>query len=167
MDIIDESIVDGTGIRVTAFLKGCPRHCDGCHNPQLLSSDGGIEKGEKEFAELLLSKITPLHKGITFSGGEPLMQAEALLKVIFLVRRRNPTIDIWVYTGFTFEEIKNLPVLSVIDVLVDGPFIKDKKDLTLPFRGSSNQRIIDVKRTLTTGRIIELDINSVGYSRAI
>lgn len=165
-EIVNESVVDGLGIRVTAFLQGCPRHCDGCHNPGLLPIEGGIEAGEKEFAEMLLSKITPLHRGITFSGGDPLVQAEALLKVIFLVKRRSPKLDIWVYTGFTFEEVKHLPVLSVIDFLVDGPFIKAQKDLQLPFRGSDNQRIIDVSRTLTAGWVIEADIKS-GYSKAV
>ncbi|MDD4601870.1 Anaerobic ribonucleoside-triphosphate reductase-activating protein [bioreactor metagenome] len=165
-DIISESVVDGQGIRVAAFLQGCPRHCNGCHNPELLPMVGGIEAGEKEFAELILSKITPLHKGITFSGGDPLVQAEALLKVIFLVKRKNPKLDIWVYTGFTFEEIMDLPVLSVIDFLVDGPFVAAQKDLRLPFRGSTNQRIIDVSRSLTTGRVVELEIND-GYSKAV
>jgi len=163
-DIVDESLVDGEGLRVTAFLQGCPRHCPGCHNPKLLSSEGGIQLGEKEFAELLLNKVTPLHKGITFSGGDPLMQADALLKVIFLLKRRNPRLDIWVYTGFEFEEVKHLPIISVVDVLVDGPFIMAKKDLSLPFRGSANQRIINVPRSLAAGRVI--DIQSEGVFKA-
>lgn len=164
-EIINESVVDGLGIRATAFLQGCPRHCKGCHNPDLLSIGGGIQTGEKEFAELLLSKVTPLHRGVTFSGGDPLLQPEALLKVIFLIKRRNPTLDIWVYTGFTFEEVRHLPVLSVIDVLVDGPFILSQKDLRLPFRGSANQRIIDISKTLTAGRVIEVQPD--GYSKAV
>lgn len=159
-DIVDESVVDGKGIRVTAFLQGCPRHCKGCHNPELLPMDGGTALEEKAFAELLLSKITPLHRGITFSGGDPLVQAEALLKVIFLIRRKKPSLDIWVYTGFIFEEVQHLPVLSVIDYLVDGPFILAQRDLRLPFRGSANQRIINVSRSLTTGQIVELELTN-------
>lgn len=160
-DIVDESVVDGLGIRVAAFLQGCPRRCQGCHNQQLLSSEGGIQIGEKEFAELLLNKITPLHRGVTFSGGDPLMQEEALLKVIFLLKRRNPRLDIWVYSGFEFEEVKHLPVMSVIDVLVDGPFVLEQKDLSLPFRGSANQRIINVPSSLAAGRVIDVEIEGV------
>lgn len=160
-DIVDESLVDGVGLRVAAFLQGCPRHCPGCHNQKLLLPDGGIQLGEKEFADLVLKKVTPLHKGVTFSGGDPLMQAEALLKVIYLLKRRNPRIDIWVYTGFEFEEVRHLPIMSFIDVLVDGPFILAKKDLSLPFRGSSNQRIINVPKSLATGLVIEVQSEGV------
>ncbi len=157
-DIVNESIVDGLGIRVTAFLQGCPRHCPGCHNPLLLSFDGGHELGEEEFADLLLDKVSPLHQGITFSGGDPLAQADAMLNVLFLIRRRNPSLDIWVYTGYTFEEVKELPALRMIDVLVDGPFILEQKDLQLPFRGSANQRIIDVRKSLAANQVIELEV---------
>lgn len=157
-EIIDESVVDGLGIRVTAFLQGCPRRCEACHNPQLLPMKGGIQTSERELAELLLSKVTPLHKGITFSGGDPLAQPDALLKVIFFIKRRNPRLNIWVYTGFVFDEIKHLPVMSLIDVLVDGPFILAQKNLSLPFRGSSNQRIINVPASLKSGKLIELQV---------
>lgn len=157
-DIVNESVVDGLGIRLTAFLQGCPRHCPGCHNPLLLSSDGGIEIGEEDLADLLLSRISPIHRGITFSGGDPLAQADALLNVIFLIRRRNPALDIWVYTGYHFEEVKELPVMRFIDVLIDGPFILEQMDLRIPFRGSANQRIIDVPKSLKTDEVIELAI---------
>lgn len=159
--IIDESVVDGLGIRVTAFLQGCPRRCEACHNPQLLPMEGGIQTSETEFAELLLSKVTPLHKGITFSGGDPLAQPDALLKVIFLIKRKKPNLNIWAYTGFVFEDIQHLPVMSLIDVLVDGPFILAKKDLGLPFKGSSNQRIIDVPASLKAGKPLELTLEGI------
>lgn len=152
--IIDESIVDGVGMRVTAFLQGCPRHCKGCHNPDLLSENGGIEIGEKEFAKILLDHITPLHKGITFSGGDPLMQHDKLLKVIMIIKQTNPNIDVWVYTGYVYEDIKHLPVISLIDVLVDGPFDLNQRDLSLKFKGSSNQRIIDVMKSLQQDSVI-------------
>lgn len=152
--IIDESIVDGVGMRVTAFLQGCPRHCKGCHNPDLLSENGGIEIGEKKFAKILLDHITPLHKGITFSGGDPLMQHDKLLKVIMIIKQTNPNIDVWVYTGYVYEDIKHLPVISLIDVLVDGPFDLNQRDLSLKFKGSSNQRIIDVMKSLQQDSVI-------------
>ena len=155
-NIVNESLVDGLGLRTVAFLQGCVRHCEGCHNPGLLPMTGGIEIDEQEFADLLLSKVTALHKGITFSGGDPLAQPDALLKTVFLIKHKRPQLNIWVYTGFTFEEVKRLPVIQLVDVLVDGPFVMEKRDLSLPFRGSSNQRLIDVKRSLTTGRVVEI-----------
>jgi len=157
-DIIRDSVVDGTGIRVVAFLQGCPRACEGCHNPALQPLEGGREAREEDFAERLLQELTPLHKGITFSCGEPLIQPEALLKVITILKERKPHLDIWVYTGFTFEQVKDLSVMKLIDVLVDGPFVLSARDLTLPFRGSANQRIIDVPRSLEKGEIVELHI---------
>lgn len=163
-EIIDESVVDGLGIRVTAFLQGCPRRCEACHNPQLLPMKGGIQTSEGELADLLLGRVTPLHKGVTFSGGDPLAQPDALLKVIFLIKRRNPRLDIWVYTGFVFDDIKHLPVMSLIDVLVDGPFILEQRNLSLLFRGSSNQKIINVPASLKAGRPIELQIEEIYQS---
>ncbi|NLT95487.1 MAG: anaerobic ribonucleoside-triphosphate reductase activating protein [Clostridia bacterium] len=155
-DIISDSIVDGAGLRVVAFLQGCPRRCIGCHNPQLLPIEGGKEISERELAKILLKKLTAKHAGITFSGGDPLMQPEALFNVITYIRKRKPEINIWVYTGYYFEEIKDLPVLGLIDVLVDGPFIMEEKSISLVFKGSRNQRIIDVPNTLKQGKIIEI-----------
>ena len=155
-DIIGDSIVDGPGIRVVAFLQGCPRACDGCHNPALCPAEGGRLISEKDFAELLLGELTSLNVGITFSGGDPLMQAEALCEVISYIRSQKPELNIWVYTGYVFEEVKDLPVMKMIDVLVDGPFIMTEKSLNLAFRGSTNQRIIDVKKSIENNKIAEL-----------
>lgn len=154
--ILSDSIVDGSGLRVVAFLQGCPRRCEGCHNPQLLSVDGGKEITERELAKILIKKLTTKHAGITFSGGDPLMQPEALYKVITYIRRRRPEINIWVYTGYLYEEIKELPVMELIDVLVDGPFILKEKSISLFFKGSRNQRIIDVPTSLKNGAVTEL-----------
>lgn len=155
-DILTDSIVDGSGIRVVAFLQGCPRKCEGCHNPSLLPPDGGIETTERELAKILLKKLTPKHSGITFSGGDPLMQPEALYNVITYLRNKRPDINIWVYTGYLFEEVNHLPVMGLIDILVDGPFIQKEKDISLFFKGSRNQRIIDVPNSLITGNVVEL-----------
>ncbi|CUH94278.1 hypothetical protein P22_0344 [Propionispora sp. 2/2-37] len=163
-DIISESIVDGLGIRVAAFLQGCPRACRGCHNQELLPTEGGMAIEEEEFADLLLSKITPLHQGITFTGGDPLLQHETLCKVITLIRKKNPDLDIWVYTGYTFEEIRHLEIVRNIDVLVDGPFILEEKDIGLPLRGSKNQRIIDIAKTLQQGTMVTLDVDHSLYA---
>jgi anaerobic ribonucleoside-triphosphate reductase activating protein len=168
-DILRESIVDGIGLRVVVFLQGCPRHCRGCHNPSLLSADGGNEVTEEELARLILSKVTPLHRGITFSGGDPLLQADSLYKVIKIIREKTPKLNIWVYTGYVYEEIRQLPVLDIIDILVDGPFVEEEKDLRLVWRGSGNQRVINVPLTRKTGHVMEVETkaSSVIIPRAI
>lgn len=168
-EVLAESIVDGVGLRAVVFLQGCPRRCPGCHNPSLLSADGGHEVTEEELARLILSKVTPLHRGITFSGGDPLMQAAALSKVINIIRHNSPKLNIWVYTGYVYDEICYLPILNMIDVLVDGPFIDEEKDLRLVWRGSANQRVINVPLTRQTGQVMEIatKMNSVIISRAI
>lgn len=157
-NIISSSVVDGLGIRVVAFLQGCPFRCEGCHNPALQTVFGGRELPEAEFAEQLLAKITPVHKGITFSGGDPLMQADELYTVIKIIREKRPDLDIWIYTGFVFEEIIKLPVIGITDVVVDGPFVLNQRDLSLPFRGSKNQRIIHVSKSLERGEAVEFGI---------
>lgn len=156
--VVSSSVVDGLGIRVVAFLQGCAFRCEGCHNPELQSVSGGKEVAETEFAQMLLKNVTPVHKGITFSGGDPLMQVDELYTVIKVIKEQKPDLDIWVYTGFSFEEVRHLPVMKLIDVLVDGPFILEQKDLSIPFRGSANQRIINVTRSLAEGSITELEI---------
>lgn len=157
-NIVKASIVDGVGLRTAVFLQGCPRYCKGCQNPDLLPLIGGIDIDEKNLADLILKSITPLHKGVTFSGGDPLIQSISLLKVIMIIKKRIPRLNIWVYTGFLFEEVKDMPVMSLIDVLVDGPFILEQKDLTLKFRGSSNQRIIDVQKSLQQETVVEKEV---------
>lgn len=160
-EIINESVVDGPGIRLVAFLQGCPRHCSGCHNEQLLPAEGGRLLAKEDFAELMLGRLSPLHRGITFTGGDPLMQAEALAAVVAIIKAKRPGIDIWVYTGYLYEEIAQLPVLKQVDVLVDGPFSAARKDLNLPFRGSDNQRVIDVKATRGQGTVVELYFDNI------
>lgn len=153
--IINESIVDGWGIRYVVFTQGCPHGCPGCHNPQTHSFDGGkmidTEKLLTEFKE------DPLLKGITFSGGEPFMQPKPLTELAKEIHSLNK--DVTCYTGFTYEEIVSsgnqdwIDLLDQVDVLIDGKFILEQKNLKLLFRGSSNQRIIDVKESRKTGEI--------------
>lgn len=156
--ILEDSVVDGPGIRLVVFLQGCQWNCKGCHNPQLFPLDEGIEISEVQLAKMILKKLNSMHSGITFSGGDPLLQSEALLKVSDYIRSRKPEINIWLYTGFLFEDIKNLKVLENIDVVVDGPFLIEEKDISLRFKGSANQRIIDVKKTLEIQEIKVLNI---------
>ena len=140
--IVNDSIVDGEGIRLTVFLQGCLRHCKGCHNPDtwntkktaiMLSTDEIMEKYSNN----------PLLSGITFSGGEPFLQADKLIDLAERVHAVDG--NVWCYTGYELQELQTLDkaaeLLKRIDVLVDGPFIESEKDLTLKFRGSKNQRI--------------------------
>ena len=148
---IPNSIVDGVGIRQVFFLSGCPHHCKGCHNPESWMPWAGEELSPQE----VYHKAVKSPFDVTFSGGDPMLQSGSLYRVCkFLHERRN----IWVYTGYTWEEILNDPckkaVLYHIDVLVDGRFEEDKKNPELVFRGSENQRIIDVQKSLKEKKIV-------------
>ena len=148
--VIGDSIVDGKGIRMTVFVQGCPHHCPGCHNPQTHDFSGGYE----DTVERLIQKFKadPLQCGVTLSGGEPFCQAEALSVLASEVKALGK--NVWVYSGYTFEELVSgtIPfakeLLSYCDVLVDGRFLMEQRNLTLPFRGSENQRLIDVQASL-------------------
>ena len=163
-DIVEDSIVDGAGIRLAVFVQGCPHHCPGCHNPATHSFSGGhIIDTETILAKL---QANPLITGLTLSGGEPFAQAESL---VFLAQNvRNRGYDVWCYTGYTLAELMTMndayvsALLAQIDVLVDGPYIEAERDLSLPFRGSRNQRLIDLPRTLHEGRIILWEQNNIG-----
>ena len=157
-DILAESVVDGLGIRTVVFFQGCPRHCPGCHNAPLISFEGGTEYYPEELAELILAKMTPIHRGITFSGGDPLAQADGLLDLVYLLRKAKPALNIWLYTGYLFEDVKELPVVKAVNVMVDGPFILEQRDISLPFKGSSNQRVIDISATIQNNEVIELKL---------
>jgi len=144
-----ESIVDGPGIRYTIFVQGCPHKCKGCHNPQTHSFEGGTRI---TCAEIMKNfKENPMLSGITFSGGEPFCQPEALCVLAREVRILGK--NVICYSGYTIEELISLgnvkpailELLSLTDYLIDGKYIEDLRDLTLPFRGSSNQRFINIK----------------------
>ncbi|XTR37957.1 anaerobic ribonucleoside-triphosphate reductase activating protein [Paraclostridium tenue] len=148
-----DSIVDGPGLRAVIWTQGCNHNCKGCQNPQTHDLCGGYEADTDDIAKNI--QKLKLHRGVTLSGGEPFMQSEALIEVAKVCKANN--LDVWAYTGYTFEELvdkknpsyfNNLNLLRNIDVLVDGRFIESKRDISLKFRGSSNQRIIDVKKTL-------------------
>lgn len=146
--IIDESIVDGPGLRMTVFTQGCPHHCPGCHNPQTHD----FQKGEWMSIDQILERFKedPLLSGITFSGGEPFCQPAPLLELAKKVRAMGKNIVI--FSGYTIEELQKMAktspwvdgLLHECDLLVDGPFVEDLKDLDLLFRGSSNQRLLDL-----------------------
>lgn len=148
-----DSIVDGAGLRCVIWTQGCFHNCKGCHNPQTHD----ISKGTLYDIEDIIKEIlqTQLQNGITLSGGEPFLQCNALVKILDGIKEKE--FNVWAYTGFLYEELikdqekKNL--LEKIDVLVDGKFIEEEKDIYLRFKGSRNQRIIDVQKSLHENRI--------------
>ena len=148
--ITPESIVDGEGIRYVIFTQGCPHRCVGCHNPQTHSFDGG----RLVLIEDILDDISKRKKwidGITISGGEPFCQADQCS--IIAERAQELSLTVWCYTGYLFENLyrQGVELLKHIDVLVDGPFVQDERSLELDFRGSRNQRVIDIPKSLKEG----------------
>ncbi|NLG92767.1 MAG: anaerobic ribonucleoside-triphosphate reductase activating protein [Clostridiales bacterium] len=151
-----ESIVDGKGFRYVVFTQGCPHHCPGCHNPQTHDFNGGkwvdIEDLFSEICE------NPLLNGVTFSGGEPFCQPRPLAELAKRVHEKK--LNVTVFTGYLYEELVNRhdpdvdALLAQTDVLIDGPFLLAERDLTLAFRGSRNQRVINLNRTRETGQLV-------------
>ncbi|MBQ6933629.1 MAG: anaerobic ribonucleoside-triphosphate reductase activating protein [Clostridia bacterium] len=158
--VIRESIVDGPGLRFVVFTQGCTHNCEGCHNPATHALDGGYEiTSDRILTEFFKN---PLLKGITLSGGEPFLQAGELVPIAKSVKEGKK--DVVIYTGYTLEALRAMndndvnELLSYCDVLVDGPFILAQRDLTLTFKGSRNQRIIDMNETRKQGSIVLLEV---------
>ncbi len=151
-----DSIVDGEGIRCVIWTQGCPHHCKGCHNPETHAFNKGFLKDTKELIEEI--KNLELQDGITFSGGDPMMQPTACAEIAKACKEMD--LNIWCYTGFMFEELLEDPIkvefLKYIDVLVDGKFELDKKSYDAMYRGSTNQRIINVKESLKKGKCVTI-----------
>ena len=140
------SMSDGKGVRVVLWVAGCPHHCKGCHNPESWDETNGQEFTNGTLATLIEALNKPYIQGLTFSGGDPLAPCnrDKVKEIAREVKTRLPDKNIWLYTGYYFKEIKNLPVMSYIDYVVDGPFEIEHRDITLPFCGSPNQNIIKV-----------------------
>jgi anaerobic ribonucleoside-triphosphate reductase activating protein len=153
---VQDSIVDGPGIRYVIFTQGCPHRCLGCHNQETHDIAGGKEAD----IESILQQIreNPLLSGVTFSGGEPFIQAEALLQVAKAVKAMRK--HLMIYTGYLYEDLLQMDkpevqeLLLEADILVDGPFVLEKRDLTLQYCGSSNQRVIDLVKTREKGEVV-------------
>lgn len=158
--VVNDSIVDGPGIRFTIFTQGCPHHCPGCHNPQTHDFSGGTDISIEE----LFTKIVanPLLDGVTFSGGEPFSQAEALAALANEIHKQTK-LNVVTYTGYTFEQIHDRCVenpswkalLEQTDILIDGPYMQEKQSYEIRFRGSTNQRYLDAKESLRQHRAID------------
>lgn len=159
-EIQQDSIVDGEGIRSVIWFQGCSHNCPGCHNPETHDFNAGeivsLEEMKAQIDEL------EFQAGVTFSGGDPMMQVEALTELASYVHEKG--MNVWVYTGFTFEELMTLAekndnyrkALEEIDVLVDGRFVLELRSFDAQFRGSSNQRILDVKKSLEKGQAVKI-----------
>ena len=153
--IVEDSIVDGPGIRVTVFCQGCPHHCPGCHNPETWEFGCGTPMDEEDILSIVRSN--PLCRGVTFSGGEPFAQAAGYAKLAKLLKTEG--YEVASYSGYTFEELLSgsddqKELLSSIDILIDGPFVLAERSLELVFRGSRNQRILDVPKSLAAEKAI-------------
>ena len=154
--IVSDSIVDGPGIRTTIFSQGCPHHCPGCHNPETWEFGCGTQIPVEAVVDIVRSN--PLCRGVTFSGGEPFAQPEAFARLARLLKEKG--YEVASYSGYTFEELlagseAQKSLLASIDVLIDGPFLLAEKSLEIAFRGSKNQRILDVKKSLAAGKAVE------------
>lgn len=144
LDILDCSITDGEGIRVVLFVSGCSHHCEGCQNPESWNPNNGKEVDKKVIDKLIELCSREYIDGLTLSGGDPLYETnrDATLVLVKTFKDNLPNKTIWLYTGYSYDEIKDLEILKYIDVVVDGEFILSERDITLPFRGSRNQNII-------------------------
>ncbi|MBE6949495.1 MAG: anaerobic ribonucleoside-triphosphate reductase activating protein [Ruminococcaceae bacterium] len=157
--LVQDSIVDGRGMRFVVFTQGCPHHCEGCHNPETHDPSGGKELTVDAVIKEMLSN--PMTDGVTLSGGEPFMQPQDCAEIAKAAH--NAGLNVWAYTGYTFEKLlesENEAVrelLNEVDVLIDGPFVLKERSLSIPWRGSKNQRMIDVAQSLIEGRVVQLD----------
>lgn len=179
LQITHEDVCNGTGLRVVLWLSGCSHHCYNCQNPQTWNPGSGIPFDESAKQEIFNELSKDYISGITFSGGDPLYEnnLDEVLKLVQEIRISFPEKTIWLYTGFEWNQIMNMQVMQPIfsckdleskiqnilkrqeiikmcDVLVDGEYIDEQKDLTLKFRGSKNQRVIDVKKSLAQNKVV-------------
>ena len=157
--VVNDSIVDGPGFRLAVFTQGCPHHCPGCHNPDTHDFQGGKTDTTERIVRMM--KDNPLLDGITLTGGDPFCQAAACAELARAAREAG--LNVWAYSGWTYEQLLHKAetepdvkeLLSLTDVLVDGPFILAQRTLELRFRGSRNQRLIDVPASLKMGNAVE------------
>lgn len=142
------NLSNGTGWRVVLWVSGCPHHCKGCHNPETWDLNSGKPFTDKHLRKIIEYLDKPYIKGLTLSGGDPLTleNRESILEIVKTVKNNYSNKDIWLYTGYNYEEIKDLEIIKYVDVVVDGQFILEERDITLPFRGSKNQNIIEVNK---------------------
>ena len=151
-------MLNGSGIRVVLWVSGCSHHCKGCQNPITWDVNNGIPFDENAYQEIVNDLEQDYCSGLTLSGGDPMHidNREDVLKLCQAIKSLYPNKTIWMYTGYTFEEIQNSPILKYIDVLVDGEYIEAFRDIEAHWIGSTNQRIILVQETLNQGKVITI-----------
>ena len=158
LEIVEDTTVDGPGFRTSVYSSGCPHHCPGCHNPQSWDIDNGHPV---EIEDILKVILDDPFADVTFTGGDPMFQPQGFTALAKAIREHSCK-NIWCYTGYRFEELLQNPaqkaLLEQVDILVDGRFIEALKDDELRFRGSSNQRIIDVQSSLEKGETVVMNI---------
>lgn len=154
-NITKDDMLNGDGLRVVLWVSGCNHGCRECQNPVTWDPNDGLPFDEKAKEELFAELEKPYISGITLSGGDPLYPGNRpdIRRLLQEIKTIFPQKTIWMYTGFSFEELQDEPALEYVDVLVDGEFVKEQKDTNLKWRGSSNQRVIDVLKTRTTGKV--------------
>ena len=155
-NITKDDMLNGDGLRVVLWVAGCNHHCHNCQNPITWNPDGGLEFDESAESEIYTELEKEHVSGITFSGGDPL-HPENREMIAFLaeqIKNQFPNKTIWLYTGYLYEQVKDLPVMQYIDVLVDGEFIEGLADINYPWAGSHNQRIIDIRKTREKGDVV-------------
>lgn len=155
-DITKDDMKNGSGLRVVLWVAGCEHHCPECHNPVTWDIDDGVEFDNAAKEELFDALAKPYMAGVTLSGGDPLHRQNradvgALLEEI---KQKFPEKTVWLYTGYDYEEVRELPLMNKVDVLVDGKFVVAQKDAKLHWRGSANQRVIDLNKTREAGDVV-------------
>ena len=155
-NITKEDMLNGDGIRVVLWVAGCEHHCKGCHNPITWDKNGGLPFDKAAEDELFEALNKPHIDGITFSGGDPLMpyNRSEVFRLVKKCRKEFPEKSIWIYTGFTWADVKDLDGIELVDVVAEGRFVEDLKDNNLHWVGSSNQNVLDVKESLAKGEIV-------------
>ena len=158
-NITHDDMLNGQGLRVVLWVSGCNHRCHECQNPITWDVNNGVEFDEDAEKELLDDLKKNYVEGVTFSGGDPLhtQNRDEITRLAKKIKDEFPSKDIWLYTGYLWEDIKDLEIVKYIDVLVDGPFKKEVKDIKLHWKGSANQRVIDVKKTIDSGKVVVLE----------
>lgn len=156
LKITKDDLLNGEGVRVTLWVSGCSHHCKNCHNPETWNDREGQLFDSKAIEEISNELLKPYVAGLTLTGGDPLYpkNRETIGDLVKEVKRKFPNKNIWLWTGYKWGEIKDLPFIKYIDVLIDGEFIQDLYSPNLMWRGSSNQNVIDVKKSLEQNKIV-------------
>lgn len=154
-NITKDDMLNGTGLRVVLWVSGCAHACPGCQNPQTWEQMSGIPFDKEAMNEIRVELQKDYIDGITLSGGDPLFPGNrgAVTRLLQTIHEEFPDKTIWLYTGYSYEQVCTLPAVELADVLVDGEYLEAKRDVNVPWVGSTNQRVIDIKKTATSGKI--------------